>query len=76
MIQILTIQKQQESTLEETTIPTLLKSIGVVIILSSIVSLFNYLMLQILIKNSQYQRANGVFHPLLLRPGPLDSDTK
>jgi hypothetical protein len=43
MLKILTVLKQQESTLEERTIPTLLKSIGVGIILSSTVSLFNYL---------------------------------
>jgi hypothetical protein len=40
MLKILTVLKQQESTLEERTIPNLLKSIGVGIILSSTVSLF------------------------------------
>jgi hypothetical protein len=40
MLKILTILKQQESTLEERTIPTLLKSIGVGIIVSFTVSLF------------------------------------
>jgi hypothetical protein len=40
MLKILTVLKQQESTLEERTIPTLLKLIRVGIILSFIVSLF------------------------------------
>jgi hypothetical protein len=39
-VKIFTILKQQESTLKERTIPTLLKSIGVGIILSFTVSLF------------------------------------
>jgi hypothetical protein len=40
MLKILTVLKQQESTLEERTISTLLKLIRVGIILSFIVSLF------------------------------------
>jgi hypothetical protein len=43
MLKILTVLKQQESTMEERTIPILLKSTGVRIILYSTVSLFNYL---------------------------------
>jgi hypothetical protein len=43
MLKILTALKQQESTLEERTLPTLFKTIEVGIILSSMASLFNFL---------------------------------
>jgi hypothetical protein len=43
MLKILTVLKQQESTVEERTISTLFKSIGVGIILSFTASLFNFL---------------------------------
>jgi hypothetical protein len=43
MFKILTVPKQQESTVEERTIPTLFKLIWVGIILSSMVRLFNFL---------------------------------
>jgi hypothetical protein len=50
MLKILTVMKQQESTLEERTITTQLKLIGVGIILSFTVSLFNYLSWQKVLK--------------------------